>query len=74
MVPYFENPKLTNVLPLKSGSAHDVAIHALSTAGSFFHVLISAFLVLLPAFFQILSLQFDFISFGWHSFLCGPAE
>ena len=36
MVPYFENPELTNVLPLKPGAAHDVATHALSTARSFF--------------------------------------
>ena len=35
-VPYVKNPKLTNVLPLKPGAAHDVAAHALSTARSFF--------------------------------------
>ena len=47
MIPYFENAKLTNVLPLKPGAAHDVAMHA----RSFFHVLISAFLDLLLVFF-----------------------
>ena len=49
--PSVENPELTNVLLLKPGVEHNVAMHASPSARNFFLVLSSAFLVHSPSLF-----------------------
>ena len=55
--PSVENPKLTNVLTLKSGVDQNIATHATPIARTFFHVKISTFPVLFPD-------PFNCVSFG----------
>ena len=67
-------PRADNFLPLKPGVGQNIATHASPTARNFSLVLILLSYPVTFIFFEILSLLFNCVSFGYRSFPRDPAE